>query len=114
MIHLPNAKRHERLRLGILSVLAVSDTMSFTDLREAMGTTDGNLSVQARRLEDAGYIAAVKEHDERRPRTVYRLTQKGRAALERYVQTIERILPAATGHRAERAPGDLSAATSKA
>ncbi len=83
---------HERMRLGIVSALAVNDTLSFNDLKTLMGTTDGNLSVHARKLEDAGYIACKKSFEGRMPRTEYRLTQSGRKALERYLSHMEAII----------------------
>ncbi|HXE90498.1 MAG TPA: transcriptional regulator [Terriglobales bacterium] len=84
---------HERLRLGIVCTLAVQDSLSFTELRDLLETTDGNLSVQARKLEEAGYIRCSKRFEERRPRTTYRLTPRGRAALEDYLQTLSDMLP---------------------
>jgi DNA-binding MarR family transcriptional regulator len=101
---------HERLRLGMLSVLAVNDSMSFTELRESLGTTDGNLIAHARRLEDAGYIAAEKGRNERRTCTTYRITPRGRMALERYVQMLERVLPPAPTSRRIGEGEELSAA----
>ncbi|HQR38921.1 MAG TPA: transcriptional regulator [Blastocatellia bacterium] len=80
------------MRLGIVSALAVNDTLSFNDLKTLMGTTDGNLSVHARKLEDAGYIACKKSFEGRMPRTEYRLTQSGRKALERYLSHMEAII----------------------
>src|SRR5918992_1255563 len=74
---------HERIRLGIVSALAVNDTLSFNDLKTLMRTTDGNLSVHARKLEDAGYIACAKSFDGRVPKTEYKITAAGRRALER-------------------------------
>ena len=71
---------HERLRLGILSTLAVRESISFTELRDLLQTTDGNLSVQARRLESAGYVACDKRFEDRKPKSTYRLTAAGRAA----------------------------------
>jgi DNA-binding MarR family transcriptional regulator len=85
---------HERLRLGIVSALAVNDTLTFTDLKSLMGTSDGNLSVHARKLEDAGYIACTKSFDGRVPRTEYRITPSGRAALERYLDHMEALIRA--------------------
>ena len=73
------------MRLGILSSLAVTDTLSFTDLRTLLAATDGNVSVHARKLEDAGYIACTKSFAGRVPRTEYQLTDAGRGALERYL-----------------------------
>ena len=84
---------HERLRLGILSALAVHESLSFTELRDLLDTTDGNLSVQARKLEDAGYIHCRKQFEERRPRSTYRLTARGRGALEDYLETLSDMLP---------------------
>ncbi|HEX6059951.1 MAG TPA: transcriptional regulator, partial [Gemmatimonadaceae bacterium] len=85
---------HERMRLGIVSALAVNDALTFTDLKALMGTTDGNLSVHARKLEDAGYIACTKSFDGRVPRTEYRITPAGRAALERYLDHMEALIRA--------------------
>ena len=85
---------HERMRLGIVSALAVNDTLTFTDLRSLMGTTDGNLSVHARKLEDAGYIDCTKSFEGRVPRTEYRITPTGRAALARYLDHMEALIRA--------------------
>jgi len=85
---------HERLRLGIVSALAVNERMSFNDLKRLLQTTDGNLSVHARKLEEADYIACEKSFDGRLPRTEYRLTGAGRRALEKYVAHMEAILAA--------------------
>jgi DNA-binding HxlR family transcriptional regulator len=85
---------HERLRLGIVSALAVNDRLTFTDLKRLLQTTDGNLSVHARKLEDAQYIACDKTFEGRMPRTEYRLTAAGRRALEKYVAHMEAILKA--------------------
>ncbi len=84
---------HERLRLGIVCTLAVHDTLGFTELRDLLQTTDGNLSVQARRLEESGYLHCSKRFEGRRPRTSYRLTTRGRAALERYLEVLSEMLP---------------------
>ena len=89
---------HERMRLGIVSALAVSEALSFNDLRDALQTTDGNLSVHARKLEEAGYITCKKYFEGRIPRTEYRLTIRGRAALERYLDHMEALIHA-TRHR---------------
>lgn len=89
---------HERMRLGIVSALAVSDALSFNDLRDALRTTDGNLSVHARKLEEAEYITCTKFFDGRIPRTEYRLTEQGRTALERYLDHMEALIRA-TRHR---------------
>jgi DNA-binding PadR family transcriptional regulator len=84
---------HERLRLGILSALAVQETLSFTELRDLLETTDGNLSVQARKLEEAGYIICDKKFEQRKPRSTYRLSPEGRLALEEYLETLSNLLP---------------------
>ena len=86
---------HERLRLGIISALAVNDRLTFTDLKRLLQTTDGNLSVHARKLEDAEYITCTKSFEERMPRTEYRLTAAGRKALEKYLVHMEAIIKAA-------------------
>jgi DNA-binding HxlR family transcriptional regulator len=83
---------HERIRLGIVSALAVNDSMSFNDLKALMGTTDGNLSVHARKLEDAGYVSCHKSFEGRVPKTDYALTAAGRRALERYLEHMEAII----------------------
>ncbi len=84
---------HERLRLGILSALAVQEALSFTELRDLLQTTDGNLSVQARKLESAGYVTCDKRFEDRKPRSTYRLSSAGRAALESYLETLSSLLP---------------------
>jgi DNA-binding MarR family transcriptional regulator len=84
---------HERLRLGILSALVVQESLSFTELRDILQTTDGNLSVQARRLEAAGYVLCDKKFEDRKPRSTYRLSSAGRAALEEYLETLSSLLP---------------------
>ena len=83
---------HERLRLAIVSTLAVHDALTFTDLRTLLDTSDGNLSVHARKLEDAGYVTCTKSFDGRVPRTEYRLTGEGRVALERYLSHMEALI----------------------
>lgn len=83
---------HERVRLGIVSALAVNESLTFNDLKSLMGTTDGNLSVHARKLEDAGYIACHKSFQGRTPKTDYALTAAGRSALERYLEHMEAII----------------------
>lgn len=88
---------HERLRLGILSVLAVNETLTFTDLRRMLATTDGNLSVHARKLEEAGYVLCMKSFEGRSPRTEYRLTAAGRKALARYLNHMEALIQAMRG-----------------
>jgi len=85
---------HERMRLGIVSALAVNDTLTFNDLKRLMNTTDGNLSVHARKLEDAAYITCTKSFEGRMPRTEYRLTATGRRALERYLDHMEALIRA--------------------
>ncbi|HET6957194.1 MAG TPA: transcriptional regulator [Vicinamibacterales bacterium] len=85
---------HERLRLGIVSALAVNDRLTFNDLKGLLQTTDGNLSVHARKLEDAQYISCEKTFDGRMPRTEYRLTAAGRRAFEKYLAHMEAILKA--------------------
>ena len=85
---------HERLRLGIVSALAVNDSLSFSDLKKLMKTTDGNLSVHARKLEEADYIACTKSFEGRMPKTEYRLTATGRKALERYLDHMEALIRA--------------------
>ncbi len=85
---------HERIRLAIVSALAVNDSLTFNALKEMLGTTDGNLSVHARKLEEAGYLACSKSFDGRIPRTEYRLTAAGRGALERYLDHMEALIQA--------------------
>ncbi len=85
---------HERMRLGIVSALAVNESLSFTDLKQLMQTTDGNLSVHARKLEDASYVTCTKSFDGRVPRTEFRLTAIGRRALERYLDHMEALIRA--------------------
>ena len=85
---------HERLRLGIVSALAVNESLSFSDLKKLMKTTDGNLSVHARKLEEADYIDCTKSFEGRMPRTEYRLTASGRRALERYLDHMEALIRA--------------------
>lgn len=85
---------HERLRLGILSALVVNERLSFTDLKGLLSTTDGNLSVHARKLEDAGYIACQKGFEGRVPRTEFRVTAKGRKALKSYLDHMEALIAA--------------------
>jgi DNA-binding HxlR family transcriptional regulator len=85
---------HERMRLAIVSALAVNDVLTFNELKALLQTTDGNLSVHARRLEDAGYVACVKAFDGRVPRTEYRLSAAGRQALARYLDHMEAIIRA--------------------
>lgn len=90
----PNLDRliHERLRLGIISALAANESLTFSDLKNLMNTTDGNLSVHARKLEDAGYISCSKFFEGRLPKTEYKLTAAGRSALEDYLSHMEALI----------------------
>ena len=83
---------HERVRLGIVSALAVNDWLRFNDLKRLLNTSDGNLSVHARKLEDAGYIRCRKYFEDRLPRTEYQLTGEGRVALDTYLQKMEGLI----------------------
>ena len=83
---------HERLRLGILSALAVNESLTFNDLKKLNRTTDGNLSVHARKLEEASYITCTKSFEGRVPRTEYAITPVGRRALERYLDHMEALI----------------------
>jgi DNA-binding HxlR family transcriptional regulator len=83
---------HERMRLGIVSALAVNESLSFNELKKLMRTTDGNLSVHARKLEEAEYITCNKFFEGRMPKTEYRLTAAGRSALERYLNHMEALI----------------------
>jgi DNA-binding MarR family transcriptional regulator len=85
---------HERVRLGIISALAANEFLTFTDLRRLLDTTDGNLSVHARKLEDAKYLVCKKGFDGRTPRTEFRLTPAGHRAFERYLDHMEAIIRA--------------------
>ena len=85
---------HERMRLGIVSALAANDALSFNDLKRLLNTTDGNVSVHARKLEEAAYIDCTKSFQGRMPRTEYRLTQAGRRALEKYLNHMEALIQA--------------------
>jgi DNA-binding HxlR family transcriptional regulator len=85
---------HERMRLAIVSALAVNQELSFNELKRLLDTTDGNLSVHARKLEEAGYVACSKMFEGRVPRTEYRLTEAGRRALERYLAHMEALIRA--------------------
>lgn len=85
---------HERVRLGIVSALAVNDALTFNELKSLLRTTDGNLSVHARKLEDAQYVTCAKSFHGRTPRTEYRLTAGGRRALERYLDHMEALIRA--------------------
>ena len=83
---------HERIRLGMVSALAVNESLSFNDLKKLLKTTDGNLSVHARRLEEAEYVTCEKYFVGRVPKTVYRLTPTGQRALERYLDHMEALI----------------------
>ena len=85
---------HERLRLAIVSALAVNDSLTFNELKSLLKTTDGNLSVHARKLEDAGYVSCEKSFEGRIPKTEYRLTAAGRRSLERYLDHMEALIKA--------------------
>src|SRR5262245_50748271 len=88
---------HERMRLGIISALAANEKMSFADLKNLLNTTDGNISVHARKLEDAGYLTCEKSFKGRTPLTEYKITAEGRAALERYLGHMEALITAMRG-----------------
>ena len=85
---------HERMRLGIISALAANERLSFTDLKKLLDTTDGNISVHARKLEDAGYVTCEKSFKGRMPLTEYVITRDGRKALERYLDHMEALIKA--------------------
>ncbi len=86
---------HERVRLGIISALAVNETLSFNELKKLLEISDGNLSVHARKLEDAGYLRCTKSFVGRQPRTEFSLTSGGRSALESYLQQMESVIRSA-------------------
>lgn len=86
---------HERMRLAIVSALAANERLSFRDLKTLLRASDGNLSVHARRLEEAGYVACEKSFDGRTPRTEYRLTAEGRRAFEKYLGHLEALVESA-------------------
>lgn len=88
---------HERVRLAIVSALAVNESLTFNDLKQLLKTTDGNLSVHARKLEEAQYVVCNKFFDGRMPKTEYKLTAAGRKALERYLGHMESVIRAARG-----------------
>ena len=88
---------HERIRLGIVSALAVNERLTFNELKELLHTSDGNVSVHARKLEDAGYLSCTKSFDGRVPKTDYKLTASGRKALERYLSHMEALILATRG-----------------
>jgi len=85
---------HERIRLGIISALAANEKLSFTELKKLLDTTDGNVSVHARKLEEAGYVTCEKSFKGRTPLTEYSITDEGRAALERYLNHMEALIDA--------------------
>ena len=86
---------HEKLRLGIVSALSVNDSLSFTELKRLLHASDGNLSVHARKLETAGYVACSKTFEDRLPRTTYRLTAAGRRAFSAYLDHMEALIRSA-------------------
>jgi len=88
---------HERIRLGIVSALAVNESLTFNDLKALLDTTDGNLSVHARKLEEAEYVTCVKSFQGRMPKTAYRLTASGRRSLDRYLNHMEALIRATRG-----------------
>ena len=88
---------HERVRLAIVSALAVNESLTFNELKRLLGTTDGNLSVHARRLEEAGYVECLKSFEGRMPKTEFRLTRTGREALERYLSHMEGLIRSTRG-----------------
>ena len=88
---------YERVRLGIMSALAVRDELTFNELKTLFDVSDGNLSAHARKLEDAKYLTCTKSFEERRPRTVYRLTPLGKSALNRYLDHVEAVIKATRG-----------------
>ncbi len=94
---LPNLDRiiHEHMRLGIVSALAVNDSLTFAELKKLLQTSDGNLSVHARRLEEAEYVTCTKSFEGRMPKSEYRLTSAGRKAFERYLNHMEALIQAA-------------------
>jgi DNA-binding MarR family transcriptional regulator len=97
---LPSLDRiiHERMRLGIVSALAVNDSLTFNELKRLLQTTDGNLSVHARRLEEAKYVECSKSFEGRIPKTEYRLTAAGRKAFERYLDHMEALIQSLREH----------------
>jgi DNA-binding MarR family transcriptional regulator len=85
---------YERVRLGIMSALAVREELTFTELKALFEVSDGNLSAHARKLEEAGYLTCTKSFEDRRPRSVYRITALGRSALHRYLDHVEAVIKA--------------------
>jgi len=98
-IGMPDLDRviHERIRLGIISALAANPSLTFNDLKKLLDTTDGNLSVHARKLEDAGYIRCMKSFEGRMPKTEYRLTEEGSKALTKYIDHMEALIQTMRG-----------------
>jgi len=96
LIEAPKLDRlvHERLRLGILSALSVNEALTFNELKKLLDASDGNLSVHARKLEEAGYVAVAKSFEGRMPRTDYKLTTAGKRALDRYLNHMEALIHA--------------------
>ena len=90
---------HERMRLAIVSALAVNESLTFVELKQLLGATDGNVSVHAGKLEEAGYITSDKRFEGRVPRTTYRLTDEGREALNHYLDHMEALIHATRRHR---------------
>lgn len=90
---------HEKLRLGIVSALAARGSMTFNELKQLLDTSDGNVSVHARKLEEAGYIVTRKSFEGRIPKTEYEITREGRAALEHYLNHMEALVQAMRGGR---------------
>jgi DNA-binding MarR family transcriptional regulator len=90
----PDRLIHERARLGIVSALAVNESLTFNELKKLLNTTDGNVSVHARKLEEAGYITCTKSFEGRMPKTEYRLTPAGRRALDKYLNHMEALIRA--------------------
>jgi DNA-binding MarR family transcriptional regulator len=88
---------YERVRLGVMSALAVRDEITFSELKALFSVSDGNLSAHARKLEEAKYVTCTKSFDGRRPKSVYRLTSAGRAALNRYLDHVEAVIKATRG-----------------
>jgi DNA-binding HxlR family transcriptional regulator len=90
---------HERMRLGIISALAANPSLTFNDLKKLLETTDGNLSVHARKLEEAGYVLCTKSFEGRMPRTEYGITEEGRKALTKYIDHMESLIEAMKGNQ---------------
>ena len=90
---------HERVRLGIISALAANESLSFTELKKILDTSDGNISVHSRKLEDAGYLICEKTFEGRKPLTIYRITEPGRSALEGYIDHMDTLIKPVKGGR---------------